>query len=266
MVVHFLEDQPLRDLVAKTEKHSTEYDVLAQTSILSLQLFGEDCIEDYSKPGAAGRLWVMYDFGSPDNKKNSEKDEKISKKSMQFREFLGSPRNMPRDMAAESTIDTDFGDLNLDDNNIVVNNSNIAVSSEKDEEKIIEKVESEAHWVQPEPGCGGRPRLLGFLLAKLLPHTGTKGGQCFTIVFAGVPTHLRGKGTGKKLVASVLKHGRERKNIALVTLSALPDAIKFWERCGLKSYPDAMKVKEGSAAGQIYMEVSVRGKGNKKKR
>lgn len=221
MVVHFLEDQPLRELVEKTEKHSIEYDVLTQTSILSLELFGEDCIEEYSKPGKAGRLWAMYDFGSPSNNKNDAASA-----------------------ATESTIDS--------------------ASFIGDDDDSAEDVEKD--WVQPEPGVAGRPRLLGFLLAKLLPHTGVKGGQAFTIVFAGVPGNLRGKGTGRKLVASVIKHGRQRQNIALVTLSALPDAIKFWERCGLKQFPDAMKVSEGAAPGQIYMEMSVRGKGKSGKK
>lgn len=217
--VHFLEDQPLRELVSKTEKHSIEYDVLAQASVLSLELFSEDCIEEYSKPGTAGRLWLMWDFGSPCNNKENESAS----------------------AATESTVDT---------------------ASEFD----VDESKSEEEWVQPEPGFKGRPRLLGFLLAKMLPHTGTKGGQCFTIIYAGVPSYLRKKGTGRKLVASVIKHGRERKNIAVVTLSALPNAISFWERCGFKGYPDAMKLKEGSAAGQIFMECSVRGKGKKSKK
>lgn len=216
MVVHFLEDQPLRELVEKTEKHSVEYDVLAQTSILSLELFGEDCIEEYSKPGAAGRLWVMYDFGSPSNNKNDGMSA-----------------------ATESTVDS--------------------ASFIDEEEKEGEE------WTQPEPGCRGRPRMLGFLLAKLLPNTGLKGGQAFTIVFAGVPSNLRKKGTGRKLVASVIKHGRARQNISLVTLSALPNAISFWERCGLKRFDGAMKSQEGAAPGQVYMELSVRGKGKKKR-
>lgn len=120
----------------------------------------------------------------------------------------------------------------------------------------------------PEPGFGGRPRLLGFIIARLMNNVKMPriGGEALSIVYAGVPEDLRGHGIGKQLVQQVIGTGRERKNIAVVTLSALPGAINFWERCGFVSFPDAMEVKEGMAKGQVYMEANVRGSKGKKQK
>merc|ERR1712072_320785 len=90
------------------------------------------------------------------------------------------------------------------------------------------------------------------------------GGEALSIVFAGVPSELRGKGVGKMITQQVIATGRERKNIAVVTLSALPGAVDFWERCGFVAFPDAMEVKEGMVQGQVYMEANVRGAKGKK--
>lgn len=212
MVQHLIEDQPLRELVSKTAANSPEDDVLSQVRELSQKLFAEDCIDEYSKPGAAGRLWVMWDWG----------DNKIFTPSI----------------ASGSTT------------------ASVSLIADGQQDNAA----------NPEPGFGGRPRLLGFLLAKLLPKANVPGGEAFTIVYTAVPDHLRGKGVGRKLVASVLKQGRARQNIAVVTCSALAGAIQFWERCGLKQYPDAMELKEGSAAGQVYMEISVKGKKGKSRK
>ena len=202
----------LRDLVKTAE--GPERDVLHQISLLSLDLFGEDCIEDYSQPGKGGRLWAMYDFGG------SFKDSKV--------------RNNNASMASMST------EVSEDE-------------AETDE--------------MPEPGFGGRPRLLGFVVARLMNHIRMPkmGGEALSIVFAGVPQELRGKGVGKMITQQVVATGRERKNIAVVTLSALPGAIDFWERCGFVAFPDAMEVKEGMVKGQIYMEANVRGSKKGKK-
>ena len=70
------------------------------------------------------------------------------------------------------------------------------------------------------------------------------GGEALSIVFAGVPKELRGHGVGKMITQQVVATGRERKNIAVVTLSALPGAVDFWERCGFVAFPDAMEVEE----------------------
>lgn len=195
----------LRDLVKTAE--GAEKDVLNQISLLSLDLFGEDCVEDYSQPGKGGRLWAMYDFGGS---------------------FKESKRNNNASMASMST----------------------EVSEDECEDDEM-----------PEPGFGGRPRLLGFVVARLMNHIRMPkmGGEALSIVFAGVPQELRGKGVGKMITQQVVATGRERKNIAVVTLSALPGAIDFWERCGFVAFPDAMEVKEGMVKGQIYMEANVRG-------
>jgi len=209
-----IEYASLRDMVRNAESGSVEKDVLFQISMLSLDLFGEDCVEEYSASGKGGRLWAMYDFGG------SLTDRRASK--------LGDS------MASLSTAVSEAGD------------------DESDE--------------MPEPGFGGRPRLLGFLVARLMNHIKMPrmGGEALSVVYAGVPEHLRGNGIGKQLCKAVVASGRERKNIAVVTLSALPGAIKFWESCGFVGFPDSMTVKEGMVQGQIYMEANVRGKGGKK--
>lgn len=203
----------LRELVAKAE--GVERDVLNQISLLSLDLFGEDCVEDYSQPGKGGRLWAMYDFGGS---------------------FKGdAKRNNNASMASMST-------------------------------EVSEDEADEDDFEMPEPGFGGRPRLLGFVVARLMNHIRMPkmGGEALSIVFAGVPQELRGKGIGKMITQQVVATGRERKNIAVVTLSALPGAIDFWERCGFVAFPDAMEVKEGMVRGQVYMEANVRGAKGKK--
>jgi len=124
------------------------------------------------------------------------------------------------------------------------------------------------HEIQ-EPGYGGRPRLLGFLVARLMNKTNMPriGGEALSVVYAAVPEELRGNGIGSKLVKMMVATGRERKNIALITLSSLPVAIQFWTRCGFVVFPDAMELKEGMVQGQVYMEANVRGrkKGTKHK-
>lgn len=200
----------LRELVAKAE--GVERDVLHQISLLSLDLFGEDCVEDYSQPGKGGRLWAMYDFGGS---------------------FKDTKRNNNASMASLST---EVSEDECDDDEM------------------------------PEPGFGGRPRLLGFVVARLMNHIRMPkmGGEALSIVFAGVPKELRGHGVGKMITQQVVATGRERKNIAVVTLSALPGAVDFWERCGFVAFPDAMEVKEGMVQGQVYMEANVRGAKGKK--
>lgn len=206
-----LEYLSLRDFCKTVKPGSVEKDVLNQVSILSLELFGEDCVEVYSQPGKAGRLWVLYDFGPT----------------------LREKKGLCPSMASVST--------------------------------EVSEIESESDEEMPEPGCGGRPRLLGFLVAKLLNNFKLPkiGGEALSVVYTGVPLNLRGNGYGKKLVSSCLATGRERKNIAVVTLSALPGAVAFWEHVGFTPFPDAMEVKDGMVAGQIYMEASVRGKNKK---
>lgn len=120
----------------------------------------------------------------------------------------------------------------------------------------------------PEPGFGGRPRLLGFVICRLMNHVKMPriGGEALSVVYAGVPEELRGFGLGKKLVQQVVSTGRERKNIAVITLSSLAGAIDFWARCGFVAFPDAMEVKDGMKKGQVYMEANVRGSKGKKQK
>lgn len=216
--VKFLQYESLRELTTKSDCPIKE-DVLDQISLLSIELFGEDVVEEYGAAGKAGRLWAMYDFG-------------------------GSLKATPFDsMASMSTrAESEAGDLE---------------ENTTSEEKPT-----------PEPGHGGRPRLLGFLVARLMNNIKMPriGGEALSIVYAGVPAPFRGNGIGKKLVQSLLTTGRERKNIAVITLSALPGAIDFWTRCGFVAFPDAMEVTEGMAKGQVYMEANVRGNGKGKRK
>lgn len=211
-----IEYQSLRELVTKSAPDSIEKDVLDQISVLSLGLFGEDCVELYSASGKAGRLWAMYDFGGP----LSDTKDQASMASMSTEPSLCE------------------GEDNTDDDSL------------------------------PEPGFGGRPRLLGFLVARLMNHVKLPriGGEALSVVYAGVPEEFRGKGIGKKLVQSMVATGRTRKNIAVITLSALPGAIDFWARCGFVAFPDAMEIQEGMVKGQVYMEANVRGSGKKGKK
>jgi len=229
-ICKFIEYASMRDLVTKSASDPIEEDVLDQISLLSIELFGEDCVETYGAPGKAGRLWAMYDFGGP----------------------LGDKRDQCASMASMST-EPSVCDGDEDDNE--ADNSSQAASDAAEKEG-------------PAPGYGGRPRLLGFLVARLMNNVKMPriGGEALSVVYAGVPEQLRGKGIGKKLVQSMVATGRERKNIAVITLSALPGAIDFWTRCGFVAFPDAMELKEGMAPGQVYMEANVRGSGKKGKR
>jgi len=136
--------------------------------------------------------------------------------------------------------------------------TNVSLSGDDDEE------DEEC----PEPGFGGRPRLLGFIIARLMNHVKMPriGGEALSIVYAGVPENLRGNGIGKLLVQQVVATGRERKNIAVITLSALKGAIDFWARVGFVAFPEAMEIKDGMKAGQVYMEPNVRGSKGKKQK
>jgi len=216
---HFLQDVPLRDFVLSTPVESPERDVLDQITRLSLEIFHEDAVDEYSKPGVGGRLWVIYDYGSP--------------KSLQHTET-------PTSISLHHSISIQSTEVSDDDSNCT-----------------------------GEPGTAGRPRLLGFLIGKLIQKKAiVSGGEAFNIIYACVPQELRGKGTGKKLVNATLKQAKERQNIALVSCWALPNAIKFWQRCGLKvdssEDDDAAMIENGKELGQRYMEIKTAGKRGKK--
>lgn len=97
--------------------------------------------------------------------------------------------------------------------------------------------------------------MLGFVIYKF-----NRNARSLTIGKVAVRLEFRGQGYGKRIVKEVVKLAKKDKMIDFVSLSALPEAIKFYKRLNFKAFED-IKLSEDNlmegeefVEGQVYME------------
>lgn len=108
------------------------------------------------------------------------------------------------------------------------------------------------------------PSLIGFLIYRLRPDM-----ECLSIAkLAVVPEH-RQQGHGRRFIEWCIKSAKKQQGIAYISLSSLPEAVKFYVRLGFKAIDvDALKMREASGCGadedlvegQVYMEYRIKGR------
>lgn len=154
-----------------------------------------------------------------------------------------------------------------------------ALSMDAFEEDCLEMVTRKSRWkmtllARPE-GCHNSPlnlenfmldecggNLIGFIVYRLRPEL-----ESFSIAkLAIVPEHRR-QGHGCRLIEWCIKTAKKQSNIAFISLSSLPEAVKFYQRIGFRSVD--VKNLNGSAQcgpdedlveGQVYMEYRMKGR------
>jgi len=100
---------------------------------------------------------------------------------------------------------------------------------------------------------------LGFSVYKI-----NRGAGNLTIGKIAVSPDQRGYGYGKRMIKETIKMAKKDKMIYFVSLSSLPEAIKFYKRMHFKEFKDvkftAVTVEEGESwvEGQMYMEYKIR--------
>lgn len=116
-------------------------------------------------------------------------------------------------------------------------------------------------------GCPGP--LIGFIVYRLRPEL-----EAFSIAkLAIVPEHRR-QGHGGRLIEWCIKAAKKAPNIAYISLSSLPEAVKFYQRIGFRAVDVNISASsqcgpdEDLVEGQVYMEYRLKGRsgGKKKKR
>eukprot|EP00933_Yihiella_yeosuensis_P014104 TRINITY_DN12767_c0_g2_i1.p1 TRINITY_DN12767_c0_g2~~TRINITY_DN12767_c0_g2_i1.p1 ORF type:complete len:414 (-),score=127.98 TRINITY_DN12767_c0_g2_i1:372-1613(-) len=99
--------------------------------------------------------------------------------------------------------------------------------------------------------------LLGFIVYRLRPDM-----QCLSIAKIAVPAIHRGKGFGRHLMDWSTKYAKQQSNLQYLSLSSLPEAVKFYQAFGFKTVPvSAVRDDdEDLIEGQVYMEYRLKGK------
>lgn len=114
---------------------------------------------------------------------------------------------------------------------------------------------------------GLSPSLIGFLVYRLRPEL-----DCLSIAkLAIVPEH-RGQGHGRTFIDWCIKYAKKQSSIAFISLSSLPEAVKFYQHIGFRAVDVKLACEcgpdEDLVEGQVYMEYRLKGRsaGRKKAR
>eukprot|EP00929_Paragymnodinium_shiwhaense_P043399 TRINITY_DN22316_c0_g1_i1.p1 TRINITY_DN22316_c0_g1~~TRINITY_DN22316_c0_g1_i1.p1 ORF type:complete len:409 (+),score=129.72 TRINITY_DN22316_c0_g1_i1:307-1533(+) len=98
--------------------------------------------------------------------------------------------------------------------------------------------------------------LLGFMVFRIRPDFG-----CMSIAKIAVPEENRGKGFGKYLMEWCVKQAQQTGTLQYLSLSSLPEAVKFYQKFGFKSVQvDVKDPDDDLIEGQVYMEYRIRQK------
>lgn len=99
-------------------------------------------------------------------------------------------------------------------------------------------------------------KLLGFIVYRLRPDY-----QCLSVAKIAVPEEHRSRGFGRYLMDWVVKYAQKQGNLLYLSLSSLPDAVKFYQRFGFKSVNVSAIQEDDSELieGQVYMEYQLKG-------
>lgn len=113
------------------------------------------------------------------------------------------------------------------------------------------------------------PSLIGFIVFRLRPEL-----ESFSIAkLAIVPEH-RQQGHGRRLIEWCIKYAKKQPTIAYISLSSLPEAVKFYHRLGFRD-PGVALDKAAAAQcgpedelveGQVYMEYRLKGRSRARKK
>lgn len=98
-------------------------------------------------------------------------------------------------------------------------------------------------------------KLLGFIVYRLRPDY-----QCLSVAKIAVPEEHRSRGFGRYLMDWVVKYAQKQGNLLYLSLSSLPDAVKFYQRFGFKSV-NVSAIREDDCElieGQVYMEYQLK--------
>merc|ERR1712176_949737 len=97
--------------------------------------------------------------------------------------------------------------------------------------------------------------LLGFMVFRFRPDW-----QCLSIAKIAVPQAHRGRGFGRHLMEWVTKYAQQQGNLQYLSLSSLPEAVKFYQAFGFKAVKiESIPDSEDYVEGQVYMEYRLKG-------
>jgi len=139
------------------------------------------------------------------------------------------------------------------------------------EEDALEMVTRKGRWKLTLLACpdGGQSRgfcldgppvpLIGFVVYRLRVEL-----QSLSIAkIAIVPEHRR-QGHGCRLIDWCVRVAKKQSNIAFISLSSLPEAVKFYQRLGFRKYDVKIgQPDEDLVEGQVYMEKPIKGRRKK---
>mmetsp|Transcript_48403 Transcript_48403/g.122049 ORF Transcript_48403/g.122049 Transcript_48403/m.122049 type:complete len:333 (+) Transcript_48403:59-1057(+) len=148
-----------------------------------------------------------------------------------------------------------------------------ALSRDAFEDDALEMVTRKSRWKLTLLACppsdypsldGVEHPLIGFIVYRLRPEL-----QCLSIAkVAIVPEHRR-KGHGYRLIEWCTRLARKQSNISFISLSSLPEAVRFYQRLGFRKFDVAMDQRcgpdEDLIEGQVYMEKPIKGRGGRGK-
>jgi len=148
-----------------------------------------------------------------------------------------------------------------------------SLSRDAFEEDALEMVTRKSRWkltllACPPDDClsldGAEHPLIGFIVYRLRPEL-----QCLSIAkLAIVPEHRR-KGHGCRLIEWCIRLARKQSNVSFISLSSLPEAVRFYQRLGFRKFDVALDQRcgpdEDLVEGQVYMEKPIKGRGGRGK-
>lgn len=111
--------------------------------------------------------------------------------------------------------------------------------------------------------------LIGFLVYRLRPEL-----ESLSIAkLAIVPEH-RQQGHGRRLIEWCVKSAKKQPQIAYISLSSLPEAVKFYNRIGFRAVDVNLlntdccrcEADEELVEGQVYMEYRLKGRSKARKK
>jgi len=154
------------------------------------------------------------------------------------------------------------------------------LSQDAFEEDALEMVTRKAKWrltllarpegadeeaaLEPFSLDGPAPLLIGFVVYRLRPEL-----QSLSVAkIAIVPEH-RKMGHGCRLIDWCVRLAKKQSNISHISLSSLPEAVRFYQRLGFKQFSvnmsQACRDDEDLVEGQVYMEKTIKGRGGKRR-
>lgn len=97
--------------------------------------------------------------------------------------------------------------------------------------------------------------LLGFIVYRLKPELGV-----FSVAKIAVPSALRRHGFGRQLMMWGMLAAKRDQQIGCISLSALPQAVSFYQRLGFKKMHEITAKDDENALfpGQVYMELKMK--------